>query len=65
MQKRQLSLLERTIANLIIFMFAVGMVWLVAWWAKPDIDSGTVWLLAFIFASLDAQITRVVTKVGA
>ena len=42
--------------NLVSFFIGVGLVWAWAWVVKPDIDSGTVWILAFIFASLSNQI---------
>ena len=54
-----------TIANLLGFALAVGMLWLIVWWANPNIDSGTVWVLAFIFGTLDSQLARLIVKAGA
>ena len=44
--------LERWVQSFIGFLFSVATVWFWAWLAKPNIDSGLVWLLAFIYASL-------------
>lgn len=44
--------------NFVNFLIGMGMVWFVAWAANPNIDSGTVWLLAYIFGSLHASVNR-------
>ena len=62
---QKLSPIERVIANALTFGLALGSVWFVAWLANPNIDSGTVWLLAYIYASLDAGMVRLITKAGA
>jgi hypothetical protein len=62
---QKLSPNERRIANVIAFPLALGTAWFVAWLANPNIDSGTVWLLAYIYASLDAGVVRLITKAGA
>lgn len=40
----------------IVFWGSIGIIWFLSWILNPNIDSGTVWLLAFIFAALETDI---------
>jgi len=46
----------------IVFWLGVGQVWLIAWIFNPNIDSGFVWLLAFIYADLAASLYKIRMK---
>ena len=44
------------ILDWVSFLAGLGTIWFLAWVLNPNIDSGMVWILAFIYGSLTARI---------
>ena len=44
------------LVNLVVMLVDIGLVWALVWMLNPNIDSGLVWLIAFLFSSLQASL---------
>jgi len=53
---------EKEIAKIINFGIDLGFIWFIALWANPNLDSGIIWLVAFIYASTMSQLNRLYSK---
>jgi hypothetical protein len=62
--RKSMTSFEVMLATNLVFVFGVGIVWLFAWFLNPNIDSGFVWLIAFVFGSLDASLHKVYCHVA-
>lgn len=58
MEKR----IAQAAATTVIWLIAVGYVWLMAMIFNPRITSGTVWFIAALFGSIDSQLFQIKEK---